>query len=328
MLRYLIRRILLMIPTLVAISILSFLIIQLPPGDFLSAYVAELHTLGQDISMEDTVTLRMHYGLDKPVAVQYWRWFSDLLKGELGISLQWKRPVSEIIGERLPYSMLISLCSFIFVWMMSIPIGMYSAVRQYSPGDYVATFIGFLGLATPDFLLALIVLWLVFLASGHVLVGLFSPQYIMAAWSWDQLLDLLKHLWIPMIIIGTSGTAGAIRVMRANMLDEIERPYVMVARSKGLTETRLLLKYPFRIALNPTMSTIGYLLPSLVGGELLVSIVMGIPSLGPILMQALLSQDMFLAGSIVMILSSLTVIGTLISDLLLAWVDPRIRGSV
>lgn len=328
MLRYLIRRILLMIPTLVAISILSFLIIQLPPGDFLSAYVAELHTLGQDISMEDTVTLRMHYGLDKPVAVQYWRWFSDLLKGELGISLQWKRPVSEIIGERLPYSMLISLCSFIFVWMMSIPIGMYSAVRQYSPGDYVATFIGFLGLATPDFLLALIVLWLVFLASGHVLVGLFSPQYIMAAWSWDKLLDLLKHLWIPMIIIGTSGTAGAIRVMRANMLDEIERPYVMVARSKGLTETRLLLKYPFRIALNPTMSTIGYLLPSLVGGELLVSIVMGIPSLGPILMQALLSQDMFLAGSIVMILSSLTVIGTLISDLLLAWVDPRIRGSV
>lgn len=328
MLRYLVRRILLMIPTLVAISILAFLIIQLPPGDFLSAYVAELHTLGQDISQEDTVTLRMHYGLDKPAVVQYWRWFSDLLKGDLGISLQWRRPVSEIIGERLPYSMIISLCSFIFVWLVSIPIGMYSAVKQYSPGDYVATFIGFLGLATPDFLLALIVLWLVFLASGNVLVGLFSPEYIMAAWSWGKLLDMLRHLWIPMIIIGTSGTAGAIRVMRANMLDEIDRPYVMVARSKGLSEMNLLVKYPFRIALNPTMSTIGYLLPSLVGGELLVSIVMGIPSLGPILMQALLSQDMFLAGSIVMILSSLTVIGTLVSDLLLAWVDPRIRGSV
>lgn len=328
MLRYLVRRILLMIPTLVAISILAFLIIQLPPGDFLSSYVNELRTLGQDISMEDAISLRVHYGLDQPVVVQYWRWFAGLLKGDLGISLQWRRPVSEIIMERLPYSMLISLCSFVFVWVVSIPIGMYSAVKQYSAGDYVATFIGFLGLAVPDFLFALVVLWLVFLATGNVLAGLFSSEYIMAAWSWGKLLDLLKHLWVPMIIIGTSGTAGAIRVMRANMLDEIDRPYVMVARSKGLSEMRLLLKYPFRIALNPTMSTIGYLLPSLVGGELLVSIVMGIPSLGPILMQALLSQDMFLAGSIVMILSSLTVIGTLVSDLLLAWVDPRIRGSV
>jgi peptide/nickel transport system permease protein len=328
MLRYLIRRVLLMIPTLVAISMLSFLIIQLPPGDFLSSYVAELQQLGQDLSQEDAISLRVHYGLDRPMVVQYWRWFSGLIQGDLGISLQWRRPVSEIIGERLPYSMLISLVSFVFVWVVSIPIGMYSAVRQYSVGDYIATFFGFFGLATPDFLFALIVMWLVFLGTGNVLAGLFSSEYIMAAWSWAKLADLLKHLWVPMIIIGTSGTAGAIRVMRANMLDEIERPYVMVARSKGLPEMRLLFKYPFRIAVNPTISTIGYLLPSLVGGELLVSIVMGIPSLGPILMQALLSQDMFLAGSIVMILSSLTVIGTLISDLLLAWVDPRIRGSV
>jgi len=328
MLRYLIRRILLMIPTLIAISILAFMIIQLPPGDFLSAYVEQLRTLGQHMNDEEVISLRVYYGLDKPVIVQYWRWFLGLLKGDLGISLQWRRPVSEIIMERLPYSMLISFCSFVFVWVVSIPIGMYSAVRQYSPGDYAATFVGFLGLAVPEFLTALIVLWLVFLATGNVVAGLFSPQYMMARWSWAKLADLLKHLWVPMIIIGTAGTAGAIRVMRANMLDEIERPYVMVARSKGLTEMHLLLKYPFRIALNPTMSTIGYLLPSLVGGELLVSIVMAIPSLGPILMQALLSQDMFLAGSIVMILSSLTVIGTLVSDLLLAWVDPRIRGSV
>lgn len=328
MLRFVARRLLLMIPTLFAISLLAFLIIQLPPGDFLSAYVSELRDLGQLLSEEEVMSMRQHYGLDKPPIVQYFRWAGNLLQGDLGISLRWNRPVADILKERVPYSMIISLCAFVFVWIVSIPIGMYSAVQQYSVGDYVATFIGFIGLAIPNFLFALIVLWLYFQATGDVLVGLFSDEYIMEPWSLGKLFDLLRHLWIPMIIIGTAGTAGSIRVMRANMLDEIEKPYVMVARSKGLRETNMLVKYPFRIALNPTMSTIGYLLPALVGGELLVSIVMGIPTLGPILVTALLSQDMFLAGSIVMVLSTLTVVGTLISDLLLAWVDPRIRGSV
>jgi peptide/nickel transport system permease protein len=317
-----------MVPTLIAISILSFVIIQLPPGDFLSAYVSEMEQHGQRIEQEEVMTLRDHYGLNDPFYVQYWRWFSGLIVGDFGMSLQWRQPVANIILERLPYSVLISLLSFVFVWVVSIPIGMYSAVKQYSVGDYFATLIGFFGLAVPNFLFALIALWLYFLGTGDVLVGLFSPEYVMAPWSFAKFLDLLQHLWIPIIIVGTAGTAGSIRVMRANMLDELEKPYVMVARSKGLSETVLLVKYPFRIALNPTMSTIGWMLPSLVSGELLVSVVMGIPTLAPIFLGSLMNQDMFLAGSIVMILSTLTVVGTLISDILLAWVDPRIRGSI
>jgi peptide/nickel transport system permease protein len=212
--------------------------------------------------------------------------------------------------------------------MVGLPIGVYSATHKYSLGDYFFTLVGFFGLATPNFLFALIILWLYFNATGNVMVGLFSPEFVMAPWSFAKFIDLLKHLWIPAIIVGTAGTAGLIRVMRANLLDELEKPYVMVARAKGLSERKILFKYPFRIAINPAISTIGWVLPALVSGELLTSMVLGTPTVAPIFVSALLNQDMFLAGSIVMILSTLTVIGTLISDILLAWVDPRIRESV
>jgi peptide/nickel transport system permease protein len=326
--RFVLRRVLLMIPTLFGISVVAFLMIQLPPGDFLSTYVSNLRDLGVLVSPEESISLRSHYGLDKPVFVQYLRWMGGVLQGDLGISLQWRKPVKDIIAERLPWSVLISLSSFVFVYVVSIPIGIYSAVRQYTIGDYVFTFIGFVGLGVPTFLIALIALWLFYQATGDVLIGLFSSEYFLAPWSWAKLLDLLKHLWIPTIIVGAAGTASTIRVMRANMLDELEKPYVMVARSKGISELRVLLKYPFRIALNPTVSTIGWLLPALVSGEVLVSIVLGIPTIAPFFLGALLEQDMFLAASIVMILSTLTVIGTLLSDILLVWVDPRIRESI
>ena len=317
-----------MVPVLFVISVLSFAIIQLPPGDFITSYVSELRDLGQELDEQDAMNLRRHYGLDQPVFVQYLRWIGGVLRGDFGLSLQWGTPVKDLILQRLPYSMLISAASFVFIWVVSLPIGVYSAVRQYSVGDYLATFIGFIGLAVPNFLFALIALWLYFIGTGKVLTGLFSLEFIMAEWSWAKFADLLMHLWIPMIIVGTAGTASTIRVLRANLLDELERPYVMVARSKGLSEIWLLIKYPFRIALNPTMSTIGWLLPALVSGEVLVSIVMGIPTIAPLFLGSLLNQDMFLAGSIVMILSVLTVIGTLISDILLAWIDPRIRESI
>ncbi|MGI6208580.1 MAG: ABC transporter permease, partial [Anaerolineae bacterium] len=246
----------------------------------------------------------------------------------LGRSLQWNRPVATLIKDRLPWSFSISLVSFIFVWMVGLPIGVYSATHQYSTPDYVATLMGFIGLAVPNFLLALLALWIYFNSTGEVIVGLFSPEYIMAPWSLAKAVDLLKHLWIPALITGMAGTAGLIRTMRANLLDEIRKPYVLTARAKGLTERRLLYKYPFRVAMIPSVSTIGWVLPSLFAGELLTSFVLGIPTLSPIFLGALLNQDMFLAGSIVLILSALTVIGTLVSDLLLAVVDPRIKESV
>jgi peptide/nickel transport system permease protein len=256
------------------------------------------------------------------------RWITGFLTGDMGRSLQWSKPVKALVLDRLPWSFVISLTSFVFVWMVGLPIGVYSATHKYSLGDYFFTLIGFFGLATPNFLFALIILWLYFNATGNVMVGLFSPEFVMAPWSFAKVIDLLKHLWIPAIIVGTAGTAGLIRVMRANLLDELEKPYVMVARAKGLSERKILFKYPFRIAINPAISTIGWVLPALVSGELLTSMVLGTPTIAPIFVSALLNQDMFLAGSVVMILSTLTVIGTLISDILLAWVDPRIRESV
>ena len=236
--------------------------------------------------------------------------------------------MSKLIADRLPWSLAVSIASLLLVYAISIPIGIYSASRQYSPGDYVATFVGFLGLATPDFLLALVFLWLYFLWSGDVAVGLFSDEYMTAPWSFAKFLDLMSHIWLPALIVGTSGTAGLIRVMRANLLDELQKPYVMVARSKGLKEGRVLVKYPLRIAMNPVASTIGWTLPALVNGELLVSMVLGLPTLAPLFVTALLSQDMFLAGSVVFILSILTLIGTLVSDIVLAWLDPRIREAI
>ena len=328
MIRYIIRRLLLMIPTVIAITVLSFIIIQAPPGDYLDAYVAQLRALDQIIDDAEVESLRIRYGLGQPMYVQYFKWIGGLLRGDLGRSMQWNQPVSRVLAERLPWSVLISLVSLLFVYAVAIPIGTTSATHQYSIRDYVFTFFGFIGIAIPNFLFALILLYLYFVYTGDVVLGLFSPQFQYAPWSLAKFLDMLQHLWMPAVIIGTAGTCGLIRVMRANLLDELQKPYVLVARAKGLTKRRVLYKYPFRIAINPVVSTIGWVLPALVSGEVFVSLVLGLPTIGPVLFQSLLSQDMWLAGSIVFILSVLTVIGTLISDILLAWLDPRIKESI
>ncbi|MCX7918215.1 MAG: ABC transporter permease [bacterium] len=328
MFRYIVRRIVLMVPTLLAISMVSFAVIELPPGDFVTSYVAQLASLGEQVNDDVVAALRERYGLGEPLYVRYAKWFIGILHGDLGQSLLYNKPVSKIILERLPWSVTITVCAFCFVWLIGLPIGVFSATHQYSIRDYIFTFLGFIGISIPGFVLAIILLWLYFINTGKVAIGLFSPEYVSAPWSLAKFIDLLKHLWLPAIILGLHGTAGLIRTIRANLLDELQKPYVMVARAKGLSERKLLYKYPFRIAINPAISTIGWILPALVGGELLISLVLGLPTLAPIMLEALMNQDMFLAGSIVMVLSSLTVIGTLISDLLLAWVDPRIRESV
>lgn len=328
MLRFILRRLLLMIPTLLAVSVISYAIIEAPPGDYMDAYVEHLIQQQMAIDPAEIAALRARYGLDQPAYMRYLHWMSNLLQGDLGRSLEWNQPVAKLILARLPWSMAISLISLALSYSIAIPIGLYSATHQYSPGDYLATLVGFIGLATPEFLLALIILWYYFVATGNVAVGLFSDQYVMAPWSFAKFIDLLKHVWLPAVVVGLSGTAGLIRVTRANLLDELGRPYVMVARSKGLPENKVIFKYPFRIAMNPVASTIGWTLPSLVSGELLASLVLGLPTIAPLFVAALMSQDMFLAGSIVMILSTLTIIGTLLSDILLAWLDPRIREAI
>lgn len=328
MLVFIARRILLMVPTLFVVSVISFIIIEAPPGDFMDAYVEQLLQQQEAVDPAQVASLRQRYGLDAPTYVRYFRWLGNILQGNLGRSLEWNQPVSKLIADRLPWTLAISVASLIFVYALAIPVGLYSATRQYSIGDYFFTLVGFIGLATPNFLLALLIMWYYFRLTGNVAVGLFSDEYLVAPWSFAKFIDLLKHLWLPALVVGSAGTAGLIRVMRANLLDELERPYVMVARSKGLSEEKLLVKYPFRIAMNPVASTIGWTLPFLVNGELLVSLVLGLPTIAPLFVGALLSQDMFLAGSVVMILSTLTLIGTLLSDIVLAWLDPRIRGAI
>ena len=328
MLRFIGRRLLLMVPTLIAISMLSFLIIQLPPGDFLSFYVANLAQRGEEIDEAELEAIKARYGLDQPMPLQYLTWLWGFIRGDMGRSMQWGAPVESLIADRLPMSMAISLASLVFVYLVAIPIGTYSATHQYSIGDYIFTTVGFIGLAIPNFFLALVLLYYYYVATGDVVVGFFSTAYQDAPWSFARLWDMMKHMWLPTLVVGTAGTCGLIRVMRANLLDELQKPYVMVARSKGLSRRRVLYKYPFRMAINPMISTIGWMLPTLFGGELLVSLVLNIPTISPLFVGALLSQDMFLAGSIVMIVSSLTVIGTLISDIALGWVDPRIREAV
>ncbi|MBI1298137.1 ABC transporter permease subunit [bacterium] len=328
MLLFILRRVLLMIPTLFVVSIISFAIIEAPPGDYMDAYVNDLIQQQQAVDPAEIAALRSRYGLDSPTYVRYLRWMNNILQGDLGRSLEWNQPVSKLIADRLPWSLAISIASFALAYALAIPIGLYSATHQYSVGDYIFTLIGFIGLATPNFLLALIILWYYFVATGNVAVGLFSDEYIMAPWSFAKFIDLLQHIWLPAVVVGTAGTAELIRVMRANLLDELERPYVMVARSKGLSESKMLIKYPFRIAINPVVSTIGWTLPALVNGELLASLVLGLPTIAPLFVGSLMSQDMFLAGSIVMILSTLTLVGTLVSDILLAWLDPRIRNAI
>jgi peptide/nickel transport system permease protein len=323
---YILRRLLYMIPTVIVISMISFAIIQLPPGDYLTSLIAQLASSGESMEGAQVAALRERYGLDQPMWFQYWKWISNIvLHGDFGMSFEWNRPVSTMIWERLGLTFLVSFITLLFVWAIALPIGIYSAVRQYSLGDYVFTFVGFVGLAVPNFLLALLLMYASFAFFGQSVGGLFSPDYVDAPWSMAKVMDLIGHLWIPVIVIGTSSMAALIRVMRANLLDELYKPYVVTARAKGLPEWRLILAYPVRVALNPFISTIGWILPSLVSGAVIVSVVLSLPTTGPMLLQSLLSQDMYLAGSIILLLSVLTVIGTLISDILLAWLDPRVR---
>ncbi|MGH2562205.1 MAG: ABC transporter permease [Thermomicrobiales bacterium] len=324
---YIIRRIILMVPTMFVISIISFIIIQLPPGDFLTSYVATLESSGQIVDQAAIDGLRDQYGLGDPVYVQYSKWITGVVRGDFGQSFQWNRPVSELIGERLVLTIILSLSSLLLIWAISFPIGIYSAVRQYSPGDYLFTFLSFVGLGIPNFLFALVLMWLAFTRFGTTVGGLFSNQYADAPWSWGRVMNLFEHLWIPTIVLGLGGVAGLIRIMRANLLDELHKPYVVTARAKGASERRLIVKYPVRVALNPFVSTIGWTLPGLVSGSIIVSVVLNLPTTGPLLLTALQSQDMYLAGAIILLLSILTVIGTLISDILLAWLDPRIQFS-
>jgi peptide/nickel transport system permease protein len=325
MLSYIVRRLLLAAVTIVAISILSFTIIQLPPGDYVTSYIAQMATSGSTVSEAEAANLRILYGLDQPIYVQYLKWMRLIAQGSFGMSMEWHRPVIDVIGDRIWLTIVVSLAAVILTWAIALPIGIYSAVRQYSIGDYVFTFIGFIGIAVPGFLLALILMYFGFVYFNANIGGLFSPAYLQAPWSLAKVQDLLKHLPLPAIIIGLSGTAQMIRIMRANLLDELRKPYVIAARARGLSRWRVILKYPVRVALNPFASTIGYLFPHVVSGSVIVSLVLSLPTVGPLLLRALVAQDMFLAGTIVLLLGILTVIGTLISDLILMWIDPRIR---
>jgi peptide/nickel transport system permease protein len=314
-----------MIPTLFMVSLVSFIVIQLPPGDFLTTYIANLEMEGGAADAAVVEALRHRYGLDRPMALQYVKWVSNLLQGDWGQSLEWNRPVRELIGSRIMLTFVISLTTMLFGWTLAFPIGIYSAVKQYSPGDYIFTAFSFIGVGIPNFLLALVLMYAIFKVFNYNAAGLFSPAFQDAPWSLAKVGDLLKHLWVPVLILATGGTAGLIRTMRANMLDELHKPYVTTARAKGLTDRRVIFKYPVRVALNPFVSTVGWRLPGLISGTTIVSIVLGLPTTGPLLLGALQTQDMYLAGSFLFLLSTLTVIGTLISDILLGILDPRIR---
>jgi peptide/nickel transport system permease protein len=326
MLHYIVKRLLYMVPTLFVISLVAFFIIQLPPGNYLNSVAASMAESGDVYDQAMLISLQERYGLNQPFHVQYYKWISGIiLRGDFGESFEWGRPVKDLIWDRMGLTLVVSLSSLIFVWVVALPTGVYSAVKQYSAGDYMATFFGFFGLAVPNFLLALVLMYIAYRYFGQSVGGLFSPEFVSAPWSVARVFDMLKKLWIPVIVIGTAGTAGLIRVMRANLLDELHKPYVVTARAKGLSERRLILKYPVRVALNPFVSGIGWTLPRLVSGEAIVAVVLSLPTTGPVLLKALRSQDMYLAGSFILLLSTLTVIGTLLSDILLAWLDPRIR---
>ena len=325
MFQYLMRRILVMVPTLLAISAIVFTIIQLPPGDYLSTLIAELQSQGEAASLERIEFLRQQYGLDRTPVEQYFHWLFGLLQGDLGWSFEYNLPVSAVIGDRLALSFLIAFVTVLFTYAVAFPIGIYSATHQYSWGDYGLTLLGFLGLATPSFLLALVMLYLANVFFGTSVGGLMDPEYIDAPMSWGKFVSILEHLWIPVVVIGTSGTAAMIRRLRANLLDELQKQYFVTAKAKGLPPRRALLKYPLRMSLNPFISDIGDLLPHMISGAAIVSVVMSLPTNGPMLLAALRSQDMYLAGSFLMIEAVLIVVGVFLSDLALAALDPRIR---
>jgi len=362
MLSYIMRRVLLMIPTLFLISVISFITIQLPPGDYLTSYVTQLRQAGEDIDETELESLRQRYGLGQPVYVQYYKWISGIiLRGDWGQSMEWQKPVKELIWERMALTVVLSSVALLVSWFVAIPIGVYSATHQYSIFDYILSIVNFIGAGTPGFMIALVVMWFAMTKFGLNVGGLFSQECLLAPWAfsaggptvacaatasppastgiallldivrgevlinWTKIVDLIKHLWIPVIVIAVGSTVTSIRVTRANLLDELNKPYVETARAKGLRESKVIWKYPVRVALNPFFSTVGWSLASLVSGQTLVAVVLSLQTNGPMMLRALTSQDMYLAASFLLLLSTLTVIGTLISDILLAWVDPRIR---
>lgn len=326
---YIIRRVFAGIVTIWAASVIAFLVIQLPPGDYVTAYVAQLQSMGTIVSMEEAEALRIQYGLNQPIYVQYFKWMRLMLRGDFGMAMEYNLPVAQVIGDRMMMTVVVSVAAVIFIWTLSLPIGIYSAVRQYSILDYIFTFIGFIGVAVPNFMLALIVMYVSYkYFNAGSIGGLFSPDMALAPWGWEKLIDLLKHLPLPAVILGLAGMAEVVRILRANLLDELRKPYVITARAKGLAEHRVILKYPVRAALNPFASTIGYIFPFIVSGSIIVSLVLSLPTVGPLLFKALIAQDLFLASTILLLLAVLTVIGTLISDLILMWIDPRIRHGM
>jgi len=325
MTRYILQRLALLPLLMVIYSFVIFVIIQAPPGDFLTAYVATLASSGSSLSAEQIAAMRHQYGLDQPMIVQYFLWVQHLLHGDFGLSLEYQRPNAELISEMLGLTLALALFSFVLTWVLAIPAGIYSATHPRSVGDHILTVINYIGVATPNFMLALILMWVAFAYFDVSVTGLFSPDYVNAPWSWGRGADLLGHIWLPALVLGIAGTARLSRIMRANLLDELNKPYVVTARAKGMKEWRLVLRYPVRLAFNPLVSTIGWYLPLLFSGSLIVATVMNLPNIGPLLLRALVNQDMYLAGGILLIYSFLTVVGTLVSDVLLALCDPRIR---
>ncbi len=326
MIKFIVRRILILIPLLVLVSIVAFIVIQLPPGDYVDSYIRNLELQGGSLNDAQRASLQRQYGLDKPLITQYFMWIGKIvLDGDFGNSFKYQRPVADLLSERVPRTIALSLASIFVTWVIAIPIGILSALKKYSVWDYLFTFLSFLGLSIPAFLLALVLLYAVFTKTGYMTTGLFSPEFRDAPWSFAKFTDMLRNVWLPLLVLSVTGSAGLIRILRATLLDELKKQYVTTARAKGLPEWRVILEYPIRIAINPIISTIGWMLPGVVGGELVVSKVLNIPTVGPMMLDATLGQDMYLAGGFVLILCSLTIIGTLISDILLAWADPRIR---
>ena len=326
MLAFILRRLVMLVPILFLISIVSFIIIELPPGDWVTYQIESLRASGVELNQEEAERLIAMYGFDQPAYLRYYRWMEGIIVDfNFGWSFQWNRTVNELLAERLPLTLTISVLALFISWIVAIPIGIYSATHQYSPMDYVFTFFGFIGLATPGFLLAMVLAWTLFRYFDFSSLGLYDVEYMGQPMTTDKFLNMLSHLILPLMIIGLAGTGATIRVMRGNLLDELKKQYVITARAKGVSEMRLLFKYPVRMAINPVLSTIGWVLPGIFSGEVLVSLILGLQTTGPLLLRAVLAQDMFLAGSIIMILSALTVVGTLLSDILLALIDPRIR---
>lgn len=326
MLKFIVRRIVILIPLLILVSIVSFIVIQLPPGNFVETYIHNLELQGGSVNAAQMTALERQYGLDQPLIAQYFIWIGKIvLHGDFGNSFKYQRPVVDLLAERIPRTIALSLAAMLVTWLIGIPIGILSALKKYTVWDYFFTFLSFFGLSIPAFLLALVLMFAVFTSTGYMIMGLFSPQFQDAPWSIAKFLDMMHNVWLPLVVLAVTGSAGLIRILRATLLDELKKQYVTTARAKGLPEWKVILFYPIRIAMNPIISTIGWMLPAMVGGELVVSKVLNIPTVGPMMLDATLSQDMYLAGGFVLILCTLTIIGTLISDILLAWADPRIR---